>query len=166
MLTAPEADPDDPVDLDGRVLRRASDVDRARRRRIANVELPGDYACFSDELLRQGVPLRLVAVERLFGGERLVFYVEPGAPGPVADVAWSGLVEAVKASYPGTRVEIREVGESVRPLEVGCGSGGGCSKDGCASKSADADGGVAGGPSLPPMLELAGRVPKPLPMAG
>jgi hypothetical protein len=157
VLTEPEpALPDDPAD--GSVLRRATELDRQRRHHHHREELPEDYLFFTSIVERLALPLRLAAVDRPLGGERLVFYVEPTAT--IEDVVWVDLVASLKERYDLT-VEIREVGETVRILEKGCGSGGGCEREDCASRKSEEAPAIA----APPRMSEPSPSFRPLPMA-
>ncbi len=157
VLIAPEpALPEDPVD--GSVLRRATELDRRRRHKYQSEELPEDYLFFTSAVERLALPLRLTAVDRPLGGERLVFYVEPTAL--IEDVVWGGLVASLRERYDLT-VEIREVGETVRVKEEGCGSGGGCDREDCGSREPDEALAIA----APPVMSEPTLTLRPLPMA-
>jgi cell fate regulator YaaT (PSP1 superfamily) len=143
----------------GRVLRRATASDRALHEHQQGELVAQDYGRFRSAARRHDAALTLLSIERLFGNERVIFYVAPRGI-PIEEVHFDGLSAELLAHYGEQRVEIREVGETVREHVPGCGSGGGCDKEGCSSKSESA----APPPAAPRAKEASAPTLRALPM--
>lgn len=95
--------PDYPFRRDGKVLRRANHQDIIDHRHLNSSA--GDEQAFCREQIRQlGLGMKLVSVEHLLGGERIVFYFS--AEGRVD---FRELVRRLAGQYR-TRIEMRQVG--------------------------------------------------------
>lgn len=91
----------DPV---GQVLRRASDQDAERHSEIAN-RLEKEELEYCESLIAQyGLPMKLLTVEHLFGGNKLIFFFM--AEGRVD---FRALVKELAKRYR-TRIEMRQIG--------------------------------------------------------
>ncbi len=99
-LVLPKADPEPPP---GRILRRLTHDDRQVLRHLKERETKEFDTCRQFISQRQ-LPMDLVDVEHLFGGERIVFYF-------LADkrVDFRELVKDLARTYQ-TRIELRQIG--------------------------------------------------------
>ena len=103
----------------GQVLRRASPEDMARRCELNCGAAVAAHRFCRERIAALGLPMRLVAVEHLFGGEKIVFYFTAEAR-----VDFRQLVKELAREYR-TRIEMKQIGirDSARLLgDVGhCG---------------------------------------------
>lgn len=100
VRAVPEAGGEEPV---GRILRLATDEDLTENEHI----IAGNAAKFKfcgEEIKRLNLPMKLVDMEHLFGGDKIIFYF-------VADgrVDFRQLVKDLAREYQ-TRIELRQIG--------------------------------------------------------
>jgi len=95
---APE---DQPI---GQVLRRATPRDVARAEEIEESFASQEYKFCEAKIREHNLPMKLVSVEHLFGGDKIIFYF-------LADgrVDFRALVKDLAAQYR-TRIEMRQIG--------------------------------------------------------
>ncbi len=93
-----------PGKIDGTVLRRPAREDYDALRKIENELQPEEYQFCSDRIIERDLPMRLVAVEHILGGEKIIFYFL--AEGRVD---FRQLVKDLAAEYR-TRIELRQIG--------------------------------------------------------
>jgi len=98
-------------DLDGReeppigqILRKATPRDVARAAEIEEKFAPQEYNFCQAKIKEHSLPMKLVSVEHLFGGDKIIFYF-------LADgrVDFRALVKDLAAQYR-TRIEMRQIG--------------------------------------------------------
>jgi len=94
----------DDVKFLGTILRRLNDQDSERIRAIANELEPEEFQFCAAKLKELSLPMKLVEVEHLFGGDKIIFYF-------VADgrVDFRQLVKELASKYK-TRIEMRQIG--------------------------------------------------------
>lgn len=92
-----------PFSRQGRIVRMASDQDLAEQRHLEkSVERE---TAFCMELIKEhGLPMRLIATEHLFGGDRIIYYFMSDGR-----VDFRQLVKELAHEYQ-TRIELRQVG--------------------------------------------------------
>jgi cell fate regulator YaaT (PSP1 superfamily) len=88
----------------GQVLRRATDRDIARAAEIEQEFAPQEHHFCQAKIREHGLPMKLVSVEHLFGGDKIIFYF-------LADgrVDFRALVKDLAGQYR-TRIEMRQIG--------------------------------------------------------
>ncbi len=88
----------------GQVLRRATAKDRQHQREIEDRQEPEEARTCKRLIKRHELPMKLVRVEHLFGGNKIIFYF-------MADgrVDFRGLVRDLAKEYR-TRIEMRQIG--------------------------------------------------------
>ncbi len=88
----------------GMVLRRATPADFERVKQIEEVEEAREFAFCAAKIAERALPMRLVSVEHIFGGEKIIFYF-------LADgrVDFRQLVKDLATEYR-TRIELRQIG--------------------------------------------------------
>ena len=95
---------DAPVKFDGTILRRVTPKDYEHRRDIEENNQPKEYAFCTDKIAERELPMRLVSVEHIFGGEKIIFYfLSEGR------VDFRELVRDLATEYK-TRIELRQIG--------------------------------------------------------
>ena len=95
--------PDYPLQRNGKVLRVANSQDLADTQQLQQVCNEAKRFC-KEQIVELKLPMRLITVEHLLGGERMIFYF--GAEGRVD---FRDLVRRLSSKYQ-TRVEMRQVG--------------------------------------------------------
>ncbi len=92
------------VKPEGTILRRVTPKDYDQRRHIEDAEQPKEYSFCADKIQERTLPMRLVSVEHIFGGEKIIFYF-------LADgrVDFRQLVKDLATEYK-TRIELRQIG--------------------------------------------------------
>ena len=88
----------------GEVIRRAGREDLRREREIESVEKAKEFKFCEKKIGELELPIKLVDVEHLFGGERIVFYFRAEQR-----VDFRQLVRDLAQSYK-TRIEMRQIG--------------------------------------------------------
>jgi len=88
----------------GKILRRATDDDLERARRIDREKQPSEADYCREKIREHKLPMRLAAVEHLFGGEKVVFYFRSEGR-----VDFRALVRDLAKRYK-TRIEMRQIG--------------------------------------------------------
>jgi cell fate regulator YaaT (PSP1 superfamily) len=88
----------------GQVLRRATPRDVSRTEEIEQNFAPQEYTFCQNKIREHNLPMKLVSVEHLFGGDKIIFYF-------LADgrVDFRELVKDLAAQYR-TRIEMRQIG--------------------------------------------------------
>ena len=88
----------------GQVLRRATARDLSRAQTIEERHAPQEFSLCDRKIHEHGLPMKLVSVEHLFGGDKIIFYF-------LADgrVDFRALVKDLAAQYR-TRIEMRQIG--------------------------------------------------------
>jgi len=87
----------------GRILRIATEEDLAENQHIAEAA-PAKFTFCAEEIKRLKLPMKLVDVEHLFGGDKIIFYfVSDGR------VDFRQLVKDLAKEYQ-TRIELRQIG--------------------------------------------------------
>jgi len=96
----PEEEPPPP----GTVLRKVTPKDEERIREIEEEESPKEFKFCQEQIQRRELPMRLVHVEHLFGGDKIIFHF-------LADgrIDFRQLVKDLAARYR-TRIEMRQIG--------------------------------------------------------
>jgi len=109
--------------LAGEVLRRASAADREKQRDITERRQAEELKCCRRLIKEHKLPMKLVRVEHLFGGNKIIFYF-------LADgrVDFRQLVKDLAKEYR-TRIEMRQIG--VRDEARLMGEMGPCGKELC-----------------------------------
>jgi cell fate regulator YaaT (PSP1 superfamily) len=99
-----EPDPDEALALIGQVLRRATPRDVSRWEEIQETFAPQEHTFCQNKIREHGLPMKLVSVEHLFGGDKIIFYF-------LADgrVDFRALVKDLAGQYR-TRIEMRQIG--------------------------------------------------------
>lgn len=87
----------------GEILRIATTEDRAKIQQLTSLR-DGDYEAGTRLILHHKLPMQLVDVERLFGGERIIFYFLSEAR-----VDFRELVKSMAREFH-TRIELRQIG--------------------------------------------------------
>jgi cell fate regulator YaaT (PSP1 superfamily) len=92
------------TNLAGEVLRRATEADRARRQEILDEIEETELKRCRQLIKEHSLPMKLVGVEHLFGGHKIIFYF-------LADgrVDFRALVKDLAKEYR-TRIELRQIG--------------------------------------------------------
>lgn len=88
----------------GQILRRATPRDIARAEEIEEQFAPQEYNFCQSKIREHNLPMKLVSVEHLFGGDKIIFYFL--AEGRVD---FRALVKDLAAQYR-TRIEMRQIG--------------------------------------------------------
>jgi len=88
----------------GQVLRRATERDIARAQEIEEEFAPQEYNFCQNKIGEHNLPMKLVSVEHLFGGDKIIFYFL--AEGRVD---FRALVKDLASQYR-TRIEMRQIG--------------------------------------------------------
>jgi cell fate regulator YaaT (PSP1 superfamily) len=104
-ILSPAEGRDDPSkDLEGEILRRFGTEDEERLEDLVRRSAGDDFAFCLKAIAEQELPMRLVFVEHLFGGGKIVFYF-------VADgrVDFRELVKDLARHFR-TRIELRQIG--------------------------------------------------------
>ncbi len=100
-----EPSPNDPEETPtGQILRRATPRDVARADEIEEQFAPQEYNFCVGKIREHNLPMKLVSVEHLFGGDKIIFYFL--AEGRVD---FRALVKDLAAQYR-TRIEMRQIG--------------------------------------------------------
>ncbi len=88
----------------GQVLRRATPRDVSRSEEIEEQHAAQEYKFCARQIKEHGLPMKLVSVEHLFGGDKIIFYF-------LADgrVDFRALVKDLATQYR-TRIEMRQIG--------------------------------------------------------
>lgn len=89
---------------EGTILREATHADRRRAAHLSSLEEGPDFAFCEAKIRDLGLPMKLRAVERLYGGERIIFYFS--AEGRVD---FRSLVKVLAREFH-TRIELRQIG--------------------------------------------------------
>lgn len=89
---------------DGIILRRVTPKDYDHRRSIEENEQPKEFEYCAAKIKERELPMQLVSVEHIFGGEKIIFYF-------LADgrVDFRQLVKDLATEYK-TRIELRQIG--------------------------------------------------------
>ena len=87
-----------------RVLRKASKEDIAKSQEISETIEPAQFKYCQQKIRELNVPMRLAAVEHLFGGEKLIFYFLAESR-----VDFRALVRELAREYR-TRIEMKQIG--------------------------------------------------------
>jgi cell fate regulator YaaT (PSP1 superfamily) len=90
--------------FEGDLLRRATRKDEEKQSRILDTEEPQEYAFCKKLIKTHELPMKLVRVEHLFGGNKIIFYFM--AEGRVD---FRGLVRDLAKEYR-TRIEMHQIG--------------------------------------------------------
>jgi len=114
---APETHPE------GRVLRRPSDKDVARIRALAEEGTEEEFAFCKEKIAEHGLPMNLVGVEKIFSGDKIVFYFTA-----MGRVDFRGLVRTLAQAYR-KRIELKQIG--VRDEAKLLGTVGHCGRELC-----------------------------------
>ena len=88
----------------GQVMRRANREDLQREHEIETVEKPKEFKFCEKKVSELELPMKLIDVEHLFGGERIVFYFRAEKR-----VDFRQLVRDLAQNYK-TRIEMRQIG--------------------------------------------------------
>ena len=88
----------------GQILRRATPRDVSRAEEIEESFAPQEYNFCVNKIREHNLPMKLVSVEHLFGGDKIIFYFL--AEGRVD---FRALVKDLAAQYR-TRIELRQIG--------------------------------------------------------
>jgi cell fate regulator YaaT (PSP1 superfamily) len=88
----------------GEVLRQATREDLRREHQIETVEKPKEFKLCEKKISELELPMKLIDVEHLFGGERIVFYFRAEKR-----VDFRQLVRDLAQNYK-TRIEMRQIG--------------------------------------------------------
>jgi len=93
-----------PTRPEGTILRRCTPKDFEHRNHLEEEEQPKEFNFCANTIQERALPMRLVSVEHLFGGEKIIFYF-------LADgrVDFRQLVKDLAAEYR-TRIEMRQIG--------------------------------------------------------
>ena len=88
----------------GQVLRRATPRDLTRSEEIEERHAPQEFSFCCRKIAEHALPMKLVSVEHLFGGDKVIFYF-------LADgrVDFRALVKDLAGQYR-TRIEMRQIG--------------------------------------------------------
>jgi len=88
----------------GQILRKATPRDVARVEEIEEQFAPQEYNFCQNKITEHNLPMKLVSVEHLFGGDKIIFYF-------LADgrVDFRALVKDLAGQYR-TRIEMRQIG--------------------------------------------------------
>ncbi|MFP4057082.1 MAG: stage 0 sporulation family protein [Candidatus Brocadiia bacterium] len=104
VSTADEPDPKGERSVSGQVLRRASPRDVSRAQEIEEQFVPQEHSFCQNKIREHGLPMKLVSVEHLFGGDKIIFhFLAEGR------VDFRSLVKDLAAQYR-TRIEMRQIG--------------------------------------------------------
>lgn len=88
----------------GTALRRINDQDEGRVRRIQEELEPSAFEFCNQKIAELELPMKLIAVEHLFGGDKIIFYFVSETR-----VDFRELVKALASKYH-TRIEMRQIG--------------------------------------------------------
>lgn len=88
----------------GEILRLATEADRAICKHIREVKEPEEFQYCDERIRERDLPMRLVAVEHLFSGDKIVFYFLAESR-----VDFRELVRDLARRYR-TRIEMRQIG--------------------------------------------------------
>jgi len=104
VLASPFEVPDEKKSSAGDVLRRLNDQDREVLARINDEQLQTELRACREKIREHNLPMKLVNVEHLLGGEKIIYYF-------VADgrVDFRELVKDLAREYR-TRIELKQVG--------------------------------------------------------
>lgn len=99
-----EAKKDEAASIIGQVLRRATPRDVTRSQEIEEQHAPQEFNFCARQIEEHDLPMKLVSVEHLFGGDKIIFYF-------LADgrVDFRALVKDLAQQYR-TRIEMRQIG--------------------------------------------------------
>ena len=89
---------------EGTLLREASQADLSRMDDLESLEKGSDFYFCEEKIGELGLPMRLRAVERLFGGEQIIFFFTADGR-----VDFRQLVRVLARQFR-TRIELRQVG--------------------------------------------------------
>ncbi len=89
---------------EGSVLRRCVPKDYEQLRHIEEVEQPKEFTFCAEKIAQRGLQMRLVSVEHIFGGEKIIFYFLSEVR-----VDFRDLVKDLATEYR-TRIELRQIG--------------------------------------------------------
>ena len=91
-------------ELHGQIIRKATTQDRERQELIAGKEEREEFESCKELIGQYGLPMKLVSVEHLFGGNKIIFFF-------LADgrVDFRALVKELARRYR-TRIEMRQIG--------------------------------------------------------
>jgi len=104
-ITVPEQrKEDDSRPLNGEVLRKAKEGDYIKQQKLDEETVPEELRSCKEMIERHNLPMRLVSVEHLYGGNKIIFYF-------LADgrVDFRRLVKDLAKQYQ-TRIEMRQIG--------------------------------------------------------
>ena len=104
-ITVPEQrGEDDSRPLNGEVLRKAKEGDYIKQQKLEEEVVPEELRSCKGMIERHNLPMRLVSVEHLYGGNKIIFYF-------LADgrVDFRRLVKDLAKQYQ-TRIEMRQIG--------------------------------------------------------
>lgn len=106
IVVNPPFESDDPpaAGVSGEILRRLTSEDEARVNRIDEVDRPAEIKFCGERIAFHKLPMKLVDVEHLFGGEKIIYYF-------LADgrVDFRQLVKDLAKEYR-TRIELKQIG--------------------------------------------------------
>ena len=88
----------------GTVLRKMTHKDEERDAEIQNTIVPQEFSFCVKKIAEHNLPMKLVAVEHLLGGEKIIFYYRADGR-----VDFRQLVRDLAAEYR-TRIEMRQIG--------------------------------------------------------
>ena len=125
QVLVPDADVEKSA-LKGEVLRKSTKKDRKKLHEIVRKQEPEEYQVCQELIDRYELPMKLVKVEHLFGGHKIIFFF-------VADgrVDFRKLVKDLAKKYR-TRIEMRQIG--VRDEARLLGLFGSCGRELCCCK--------------------------------
>jgi cell fate regulator YaaT (PSP1 superfamily) len=89
---------------EGTILREATHADQRRAAHLSELEDGPDFAFCEAKIRELGLPMKLRAVERLYGGERIIFYFSADGR-----VDFRTLVKVLAREFH-TRIELRQIG--------------------------------------------------------
>lgn len=87
-----------------RVIRKATREDLARAREVSETTEPAEFKFCQQKIQELSVPMRMAAVEHLFGGEKVIFYFLAESR-----VDFRALVRELAREYR-TRIEMKQIG--------------------------------------------------------
>jgi cell fate regulator YaaT (PSP1 superfamily) len=99
-----EAKPEEEASVIGQVLRCATPRDVTRNEEIEQQHAPQEFSFCARQIREHNLPMQLVSVEHLFGGDKIIFYFL--AEGRVD---FRSLVKDLATQYR-TRIEMRQIG--------------------------------------------------------
>ena len=104
VLTAPERVAADPIRSTVEVLRKATDEDEIKQRQLDEEGRSEEFRYCRDRIEARGLAMKLVRVEKLFGGGRVIFYFLAEAR-----VDFRDLVRDLAREYR-MRIELKQIG--------------------------------------------------------